>query len=629
MVLSQAFNDRIASPSLAAPPAPEFGDLTSSLCLEVARRLNIAPNNLAGQVVRNIDLSGASLVREVKAVGGYVNFYADDAKLSRLALESARNLGDSYGYLKTDAPVRVIVEHTSVNPAGPIHVGTARNSVLGDSLYRLLGARGHLVSAHFYVDDVGRQEAVLAYGYDLLNRPKPKGKADHWVGLVYAITSCVIEIEKLKLRLRELEGSGAVEEAGKVRLELDDWIAAAADLQERDKALFESLLEGIHRDPHPEESIAMIMGLYERNDPSARKLIREVVGLCLEGFRETYGRVGIRWDSWDWESELVWEGHVSDVLAKLRGSAYCTTKEGALALDVDAIAVDLQLKKRFGVPEEHEIPPLVLVRSDGTTLYSTRDIAYSLWKLERADRVINVIGSEQSLAQLQIRLALCVLMPVERVERMVHYAYELVKTPGYRMSKRRGRYVTFDEILGEATERALGEVEKRSPGVSGDVKGRISEVVGVGAVKYALIDLAPSKQVIFTWDKVLNFEMNSAPFIQYAYARANNILEKAGGGPASSPDYGLLLEPLELALVRKVASFPEVFASAADGLLPSLLTEFAYDLAANFNSFYASLPVLKAEPVGLRDARLALVESVRTTLRNMLSLLGIGTLERM
>ncbi len=629
VVLSQAFNERISSPTLTTPPSPDFGDLTSSLCLEVARRLNIAPDKLAERVAANVNLSNALLIKAVRAAGGYVNFYANDSELSQLALESARFYAASYGYLKIDAPLRVIVEHTSVNPAGPVHVGTARNSVLGDSLCRLLRARGHNVTAHFYVDDVGRQVAVLAYGYDLLNRPKPKGKADHWVGLVYAITSCIIEIEKLKQRLKELEGDDALhEEANKARLELDDWVSAASDLREKDAALFEALVEGIDKDGHPEESIAVIMGLYERNDPSVRKLIREVVGLCLTGFRETYDRVGIRWDSWDWESDLVWSSSVSSVLDRLQRSPYLTTKEGAFALDVDAVANELNLKRRFGISEEHEIPPLVLARSDGTTLYSTRDIAYSLLKLNQADKVINVIGSEQALAQLQIRIALCVLASVEKAEHLVHYAYELVKTPGYRMSKRRGRYVMFDEILDEAVERAFAEVDKRSPHLSAGVKRKISEAVGMGAVKYALVDLAPSKQVVFTWDKVLNFEMNSAPFIQYAYARAANILEKAEEKPLN-PDYALLREPLETSLVRKIAFFPETFASAADALVPSQLTEFAYDLAANFNSFYASLPVLKAEPMGLRDARLALVEGVRITLKNVLNLLGIETLERM
>jgi arginyl-tRNA synthetase len=196
------------------------------------------------------------------------------------------------------------------------------------------------------------------------------------------------------------------------------------------------------------------------------------------------------------------------------------------------------------------------------------------------------------------------------------------------MSKRRGRYVTFDEVIDESIKRAFTEVEKRSPGLSLDTKKRISEAVGVGAVKYALIDVAPSKQVTFIWDNVLSFEKNSAPFIQYAYARACNIVDKVDL-KTIAPDYSLLKETIELELVGRVARFPETLIAAANSLLPSLLAEFSYGLAARFNSFYASLPVLKAEPIGLRDARLSLVEGVRIALKNALDLLGIEALEKM
>ncbi len=628
IISDKSFKEKVVSPRLEVPSSP-FGDLASSICLEIARRLKITPQQLADKVIANSNLKQRSLVKGVKAMGGYINFQANNTKLTELTLESARSFAESYGHVSVASPMKVIVEHTSVNPVGPIHVGTARNSIIGDSLSRLLKARGHEVSRHFYVDDVGRQSAVLAYGYNLMNRPKPKGKADHWIGLVYAITSCIIEIERLKRELKELESNDATHErANEARLDLDGWVSAAAELQEKDSPLFEDLLEGIKRDVNPEKNIAAIIRLYEGDDSKIKSLVREVADLCINGFRKTYDKVGIYWDSWDWESDLVWSSAVSDVLNRLRRTRFHTTKEGTSALDVDAAADEMHLKKRFGVPEDHEIPPMVLARSDGTTLYSSRDIAYSLWKLARADKVINVIGMEQSLAQLQIRIALAILVSVEKAEGLTHYAYELVTLPGYKMSKRRGRYITFDEILEEAKDRALKEVEKRSPDLSLRMKENISEKVGVGAVKYALIDVAPSKQVVFTWDKVLNFEMNSAPFIQYAYARASNILDKAEK-KALNPNYALLKEPVELELVRKIALYPETFIAAADNLTPSLLTEFVYSLAASFNSFYATIPVLKAEPQSLRDARLAMVDAVKITLKNAFDLLGIEVMERM
>jgi arginyl-tRNA synthetase len=188
--------------------------------------------------------------------------------------------------------------------------------------------------------------------------------------------------------------------------------------------------------------------------------------------------------------------------------------------------------------------------------------------------------------------------------------------------------VTLDELLDEAEKRAWNEVEKRSPHLSASDKDAISKAVGGGAVKYALVSIAPTKQVIFSWDRVLNFEMNSAPFIQYAYARASNILKKAGAIPQTI-EYSQLQQPAEQELVRKIAFFPEVFIDASEKTTPNNLAEFANDLSASFNSFYASIPVLKADFPERRAARLVLVDAVKTTIRNTMNLLGIDVLERM
>jgi len=607
-----------------------FPDLSSPICFGLSKELKTVPKTLAERIVANCDLTDVSLVACVNvAGGGYINFHADYGKLSKLAVESAVILDGSYGHLKTDNPLKIIVEHTSVNPAGPIHIGTARNSVIGDSLSRILRARGHYVSTHFYVDDMGRQIAVLAYGYRSIGRPRPMGKTDHWIGLVYAMTSCILEIQRLKGIIEELkERPAPYTEVNEARLKLDDWVAAAADLCERDEDLFNSLLDEVEKDQFPEMSIAEIIRSYEEEGIEAKGLVREAVDFCLKGFRETYSKVGIHWDSWDWESDLVWDGSVSVVLDRLKQSPYFTYLDGASALNVEEASGEMDLKKLFKTSKRREIPPLVLARSDGTSLYPTRDIAYSLWKLNQADRVINVIGAEQSLPQLQLRVALSLLTSPKRALDLIHYAYELVKLPDYKMSKRRGRYVSFDDILEEAVKRALREVEERSPHLPAGLKAKIAEAVGVGAVKYALIEVDPKKRVVFTWDRVLNFEMNSAPFIQYAHARACSILKNADREP-DKPDYSLLSEDVEKEIVRKIAAFPETFIHCAENLSPNTIAEYANDLSAKFNSFYASYPVLKAEKPGLRDARLAMVDAVRIVIRNSLRLIGIKAVERM
>lgn len=615
---------------LVPSPSPDFGELSCSACFDLAKEVRMRPRELAEKIASSINPVDLLLIDRVEAAGaGYVNFFAKRPKFARLVLESAGRLGSSYGFVRAEAPIKIIVEHTSANPSGPVHVGNARNSILGDSLARLLEARGHIVSRHFYIDDVGRQVAVIAYGYNLLGRPKHEGKPDLWVGFLYATTSCLVAIRSLKEKVVRLKQSQGKEgELRKAQEELDDWVAAAADLRARNQTVFDRLADRIERDPSPEASIAAIVQGYEQAESGSKALVREIADLCLSGFSETYKKIGISWDSWDWESDMVWSGRVAEALKRLRQTGYVREEDGAVVFDAERAAADLGLKSVFGVQESHEIPPLTLIRSDGTTLYTTRDIAYSFWKFERAERVVNVIGSEQSLAQLQLRIAVAVLSSASRAAGLVHYAYEMVELPGYKMSRRRGRFISFDEILDESIRRAYDEVTKRSPQLDEEEKKRIAFSVGIGAVKYAMLGVAPVKPVVFTWDRVLNFETNSAPFIQYAHARACNILTKAGELDANS-DFALLKDPLEWDLVIRVARFPDVFIDAAENLKPNEIAEFANALASSFNSFYASLPVLRAETPPLRDARLWMVDAVRWTLRNSLELMGIEPLERM
>jgi arginyl-tRNA synthetase len=278
--------------------------------------------------------------------------------------------------------------------------------------------------------------------------------------------------------------------------------------------------------------------------------------------------------------------------------------------------------------EDYEIPPLTLVRADGTTLYTTRDIAYTLWKFENADKVINVIGMEQSLAQLQLRIALHALGYGRNANNFIHFAYNLVTLPGYKMSSRRGRYITFDQVLNEAVERAYREVSKRSPQLSEQEKRNIADFVGLGAVRYALVDVDPAKPVVFTWDKVLNFETNSAPYVQYTHARACSILRKAARKPKEA-DFALLKEKIERDLVLHLASFPDTFIEATEYLKPNGISGFLNALADKFNTFYNALPVIRAKSKDLSDARLALTDSTRIVLHNALNLIGIVAPEKM
>ena len=614
---------------LETPPSPKYGELASSVCFELAKQTEKKPRKIAEQIVQIIDVSRFPLLRSVEAAGeGYINFYVNFEEFSRLTIESVRALDNDYGYVKTSRPKKIIVEHTSVNPIHPIHIGQARNPMLGDALARILEAHGHTVFRHYYVDDVGRQSAVIAYGYEKLGKPEPEGKPDNFIGAIYAVTSCIMEIQRLKKEVERAKELSLNDDISRLQRELDDWTSVAVDLEGRFPKLLTRLLDEIDKDEDPENQVNDLIRRYEAGEEEAKHLIREVCQLCLQGFRETLGRVEIFLDSWDWESDFIWNGDVMRVLEKLKATPYVFQVSGVLEFDAEKVARDLDLKETLGLKDDYDMSSLTLVRADGTTLYTTRDIPYHLWKFQRAEKVVNVIGMEQTLPQLQLKLALSALGYVDYAKNLIHFAYNLVSLPGYRMSGRRGRYITLDEVMDGAVKRAYEEVSKRSPHLSEEEKRQISEFVGIGALKYALVEVDPTKPVVFTWDRVLDFEKNSAPYIQYSHARARSIIRKAHREP-KNPDCSLLTDLTERDIVFTLARFPEIFMDAAENLRPNAIADFANTLADKFNKFYTQLPVIKAKPPELSDARLTLVDATRMVLRNALSLLGIDAPEKM
>jgi len=621
----------IKQPTIALNKTPnvEYGQLASSLCFELAKKLNQKPLALAQHLVSAIDKLSFNLIEKVAPAGaGYINFHMDFAKFSTLTLESIKQLRFDYGFIKTDKPKKIIVEHTSVNPLHPIHIGQARNPMLGDALARILEYRGHDVSRHYYIDDVGRQSSVVAYGYAKLGKPKPTEKADLFVGKIYTVTSCLVEINRLK-KVRDLAiAVHSADDLIKANKEIDEWMGIAAELKEKYPVLLDMLMSKIAEDADPEEEINHLNRAYENGEPKAKKLIREVSDLCLAGFRQTMQRISVTYDSWDWESDFVWSTQVSEVLSRLKASPYVYSEKGVLEFDAEKVTKTLNLKDKLNLSDNNEVPSLTLVRADGTTLYTTRDIAYTLWKFKQAQKVINVIGMEQSLAQLQLKLALYALGYDEFAENFVHFAYNLVTLPGYKMSSRRGHYITFDEVLDEAVQRAYEEVSKRSPMLSDEEKQNIADFVGLGAVRYALVDVDSGKPVVFTWERVLNFETNSAPYVQYTHARACSILRKAAREP-EKPAFELLRERLERELILNLAGFPDTFIEATEYLKPNLIADYANALADKFNTFYNAYPVIKADSSQLSDARIALTQAIQIVMHNALNLIGLVAPEKM
>jgi arginyl-tRNA synthetase len=626
----QVYNLDCPDPMLEEPPSLEFGQLASSISFELAKTLRARPPEIAKKIAGQIDASKFELMGRVEPAGsGYVNFHLDFSKAAQQILIAAVSAGRNYGLEATAKPKRIVVEHTSANPSGPLHLGHARNTILGDALARLLRARGHRVQTRFYVDDVGKQVAMLAYGYMLLGEPEPVGKPDQWLGLLYACVNSAVEIQTLKaeiLRLRET--SDPEQKARELTRELDDWTSVAKELQSIDSTLFQRTTEAVRSRTEPMREVEQIVVRYEKGDEKTRKIIREVAELSLEGIRETLRQMQVTFDEWDWESELVWSGEVRESMKRLSATPFAISDGTSLALDVDKIAKTYRLDEVLGFAEGYEVPQVTLVRSDGTTLYVTRDIAYSVKKFRDADIVVNVIGSEQKLAQLQLKLALYALGATKIAENLIHYAYGIVELPGVKMSKRRARYISVDEIISQAISHAQEKISSREETLSEKDRIDISSKVGLAAIKYAMLSTSSAKTITFTWDRVLSLERNSAPFINYAYTRGGGILSKAGEIP-EDPDYAALSDPLEHALILHIGKFPMIFAESADRLRPEQVASYANVLAEKFHEYYERINVLRAETPKLKASRLMLIRALRVVLANSMNVLGIELSEKM
>ncbi len=618
---NRALPGDLAGPGISVEKAPpDRGDLAVNL-YRLFRDEDMAvkmANEIAGKIKNS-----SRYIMDARSEGGYVNIRIEPNLYGKLVWDVVTSMGGTYGFNPHPSPIRIIIEHTSANPVHPLHVGHLRNAILGDALAKVLRARGHTVEVHFYVDDVGLQMAYAAYGYEKVKHVKRDVKPDHYIGLVYAIVNAIVNV-------RELDGKRRTEEDPARRAEIDrellDWLWVSKELMERDEELFSILSEATKRE-NPLARILEINRAYEAGEEWAVKLVREVAGLCIEGFKQTLSRMGISFDKWDWESDVaVWNGLSDEVIRQLKEAGYAHVDRGAIVFEADKLAEDAEIRRKLGIPENFTVTPLTLMRSDGTTLYATRDIAYSLWKFKQgASRVVNVIAAQQSLEQIQVKLALYALGYVKEAENVIHFSYELVTLPGVKMSGRRGRYVSADELIDEAVKRACEELVKR--GLEPEENRDVAERVGIGAVKYAMLSISPLRPLSFKWEKILDFERNSGPFIQYAYVRARSILRKAGDLKPGVPEGAFGEEEKKLLLL--VSYLPEVVAKAADELKIESLAQYLNELALAFNSYYDKVPILKAEPREKAQARLALVKMVAITLENGMRMLGIDPPHRM
>jgi len=546
---------------LEIPPEEKMGDFAFP-CFSIAKIAKKSPDSIAEDITKTIKKT--SWIEKIERNGAYVNFFIDKKKIASKTLESIVNNRGKYGFLERKNK-KVIVEHTSANPNGPLHVGRARNPIIGDTIARIYKTAGFNVETQFYLDDMGKQVAILAWGLNNLDPkqvPQPDyEKADH-------------------------------QKVG--------FYQKANELMEKDEKIAEEINEIIRKS--------------EKGDTETLKLIHTAYKPVLEGIKQSMKWINITIDRFIPESKFVKDKTVDTVVEKLKKSEYCSVEDGAYYIDMEPFGVQGRNTKFF------------FLRKDGTTLYATRDIAYHLWKNKQADVLINILGEDHKLESKQVEAALKII-GAKKLPTVIFYSF--VSLPEGKMSTRRGRVVYLDELTDECIKRAYDEVKKRRGKELSEKKMKeIAEKIGVGALRYNIIKVQPEKGITFKWEEALNFDGNSAPFIQYAHARACSILSKTKE-KISKVDASALTHPSELNLIKKLAEFPLAVEEAYTGFKPHLIAAYLFSVASLFNQFYRDCPVLHEKNKDLRNARLLLVDSTRVVIRNGLNLLGIAAPEEM
>jgi len=533
------------------PPLTDGGahaDFATTIAFERAKELHRPPVGIAAEIAAALGKDPSLEGIRIETKGPYINFSTGPGFLHS-SIEAALQPG--YGTL-SQKEGKVVLEHTSANPNGPLHVGHIRNTIIGDTLARLFRKAGHRVEVQYYVNDMGRQIAIVAWGFSHLDSSRREGeKGDHHVARIYIAAN------------RELE-----------------------------------------RDPGIVADVDLLMQQVERGDPQTVALFKDAVSECLEGLRVTLGRLSTKHDRFVWESDFIRNGDTERLLSRIRRMDECH-EDGRLWLDLS----------NEGFEKEY-----VLRRSDGTSVYAARDLAYHIWKGRNFDRLIDVLGADHKLIGGQLIATLRLIG--ERAPEIVHF--EFVSLPEGSMSTRAGKFISADELIDEVTRRAYEEVNSRRDDLDDETKQAIARSVAIAAIRYDIVKISPEKSTVFDWKEALDFERQSGPYIQYAHARACSILEKAG---RFDPAYEFAMES-EIALAKHIAKFPYVIRNAVRDLKPHLVATYARELADLFNVFYQFEPVLKSTGI-TRQSRLTLVQATKNTLAMTLGTLGIDALDTM
>lgn len=557
-------------------PTPFRGQwgVGSAVAFQAAARLSGDGNvqqrarQLAEQLVAEIEAPPG--FARVEAVNAYINGYFDTRAFATEVIDTVLTQADDFGR-GAAKDERIMVEYAQPNTHHSFHIGHARNAVLGEALARLVEFAGFDTVRASYPGDIGLGVMTCVWAYQRFHQgEEPEGvhQRGQWLARIY-------------------------HEANELVREKENETPAERELREQYDA----------------ERRAMYRA-WDRGDPEVRELWERTRQWSLDELQEILRMLGAEIDVYFFESEVDQVAkQIVEELIEL-GIAEDERPEGPVLVKID---------EQLGRDKE-KYRTMVLLRGDGTTLYSAKDLALAKRKFEeyQVDRSIYVVDVRQSLHFQQV-FKILELWGFPQAAQCYHLAYGFVTLPEGAMSSRLGNVVLFMDVAEEAQRRVSEIIAEKNPELTGEKRAEVARQVGLGALIYALLSVDNVRDTVFDWDEVLNFDGQTAPYIQNAHVRANSILRKAGGVPeAAAFDYELL--PLEAELIDLLSRFPDTVQRAAIEYRPLQMSNYVYELAKTWHAFYHAVPVIQSEQ---RQARLRLTAATRQTLANGLRLLAI------
>lgn len=564
---------------ISASRERNMGDL-SLPCFAFAKQLSMSPNEIAEKLKAAIETN--DVVDDINSTAGYLNFKASRNWLAEYIISGNIRIGDAE-VNSSDGSKSVLIEHTSANPNGPFHVGRARNAILGDTIVRLNRLYGNNVRSEYYVDDMGKQVAVLAWALANLDAEE--------VEKILSDREPVNEMWKNK------------PDHSRVR-----WYQAAQVLRGDDSKKDEI-----------EKAIGEMVHASENGDHEVLLSFENAYQPVLDGMLETLNRLRINFDEFTKESIFVTNGDVSNIMQKLSTlEIHGIAENGAEYLDLGARG--LKGKTEF-----------YYKRGDGSSLYATRDIAYHIWKYTQCDKLINVLGEDHKLQSKQVSMTLNELG--HDTPEVLFYSF--IKLPEGKMSTRKGNVVFMDDLLEEAKAHAAEVVKEIRTDYSEEQISHIAEAVGTSAVRFNIIKVSPDKGFTFRWEEALSFDADSAPFIMYSHTRSRSIAKKCS-------DLGVEYQPGDAAIIsqnpsnipdsmfellRAMATHNDALMKSVEQNRPNLFANQLLNLANHYNGFYRDCKVISNDEVN--QTYLAVSEIASKLLRSGMIGLGIEPLERM